>query len=449
MTATTSTAASGSVDNGATDTDTDTAALDALAHRSLLRLATAGSVDDGKSTLLGRLLHESGSLTDDLVAAVERASARRGDSTVNLALVTDGLRAEREQGITIDVAYRYFTTPNRAFILADTPGHEQYTRNMVTGASNAEVAVVLVDARSGLVDQSRRHLAIAALLGVGEVILAVNKLDLVDYDEGTFKVIAKEALDFAAGLPWPVSVTPIPISALVGDNVVRPSEHLSWFDGPPLLPLLEAIDVAPATTVGSRLAVQWVIPPDAGAGRDTRMIAGRLVGHDLHVGDEVTLWPSGRSTTVAGLQVLGTSVEVARSGQAIAVELADDLDASRGDLLAGGAQPTVAASAVADVCWMDERPLRPGARYLVKHTTRTVRALVDRIDHRLDVTTSVHHDDPDHLGVNELGRVEFRFASPLVLDSYTDSRTTGRFVIIDEATNSTVGAAMIRLEAGT
>ena len=415
--------------------------------RTLLRLATAGSVDDGKSTLLGRLLHDLGALSTDTLEAVQRASTRRGDAGVNLALVTDGLRAEREGGITIDVAYRFFATETRSFILADTPGHEQYTRNMVTGASTADVAVVLVDARAGLVMQSQRHLAIAALLGVGTVIVAVNKCDLVGWDEEVFRTVAKDAQNFAAGLPWPTEVIAVPVSALLGDNVVEPSPNLSWFEGPALLALLESIVAVRPDPVGARMAVQWIIPPDAAVGREARLVAGRLEGGNLAVGQAVMLQPSGRSTTVAGIELFGRRVTNAVAGQAIAVELADDIDASRGELLVAAdaaTAPTVLDRVEVDVCWMGDRSVQAGDRYLVKHTTRIVRAMVEEVHGRLDIIEGITDHRATVLALNDLGRMTLRLSAPIAADPYASGASTGRLIIIDEATNTTVGAAMIR-----
>ncbi|MEZ5261590.1 MAG: GTP-binding protein [Acidimicrobiales bacterium] len=414
--------------------------------RSLLRLATAGSVDDGKSTLLGRLLHDLGALSDDTIEAVERASARRGDAGVNLALVTDGLRAEREQGITIDVAYRFFATERRSFILADTPGHEQYTRNMVTGASTADVAVVLVDARAGLVTQSQRHLAIAALLGVGTVVVAVNKCDLVGWDEEVFRAVAKDAEGFAAGLPWPIEVVAVPISALLGDNVVVPSPNLAWYEGPALLPLLEAIEPADRGHGSARLAVQWVIPPDAAAGRERRLLAGRLEGGPLAVGDAVRLLPSGRTSRIAAIDHFGRPVAAAITGQALSVELADDLDAGRGELIVADdhAAPSVGDELEVDVCWLADRPVRPGDRFLCKHATRTVRAVVGEVVGRLDLVEAILDARAGELAPNDLGRLTLRLAAPVAAETYGAGTSAGRAILIDEATNGTVGAVMIR-----
>ncbi|MEZ5272051.1 MAG: GTP-binding protein [Ilumatobacteraceae bacterium] len=423
--------------------------------RTLLRIATAGSVDDGKSTLLGRLLHDLGALSTDTLDAVQRASARRGDAGVNLALVTDGLRAEREQGITIDVAYRFFATERRSFIVADTPGHEQYTRNMVTGASTADAAVVLVDARAGLVAQSQRHLAIAALLGVGTVVVAVNKCDLVGWDEGVFLPIATQAREFALGLPWPTDVIAVPVSALHGDNVIERSANSPWYHGPALLELLESLPAGQGDGdgVGARLAVQWVIPPDAAIGREARLVAGKLEGGALAVGQGVTVLPSGRRTTVAAIDALGRPVEQALAGQAVAVELADDIDTGRGNLLVAddsATLPGVADRILVDVCWMGDRPVREGDRVLVKHTTRTVPAVVEEIGGRLDVLTGRYGDGVTELGPNDLGHLWLRLAAPLAVEPYRHGLSTGRLIVLDERTNGTVGAAMVRpAEPGT
>ncbi|MCC6438057.1 MAG: 50S ribosome-binding GTPase [Acidimicrobiales bacterium] len=413
--------------------------------RTLLRLATAGSVDDGKSTLLGRLLHDLGALSADTIEAVQRASNRRGDAGVNLALVTDGLRAEREQGITIDVAYRFFATERRSFILADTPGHEQYTRNMVTGASTADVAVVLVDARAGLVVQSQRHLAIAALLGVGKVVLAVNKLDLVGWDEEVFRAVAKNAEHFAAGLPWPTEIIAVPISALLGDNVVEPSPNLAWFEGPALLALLETIEPSDHAHGSARLAVQWVIPPDAAAGREARLVAGQLEGGPLAVGQPVIVLPSGRRTTVAAIDLFGRPLGAAVAGQAISVELADDVDASRGELIVAddAAPPAVTDTVDVDVCWMGDRAARAGDRFVLKHTTRTTRAVVEAVVGRLDIVEGLLDGRSEELATNDLGRVRLRLAAPIAADAYGPT-SAGRAILIDETTNATVAAAMIR-----
>ncbi|MFI7243593.1 sulfate adenylyltransferase subunit 1 [Streptomyces qinglanensis] len=418
-------------------------AAEALAATSLLRFATAGSVDDGKSTLVGRLLHDSKSVLSDQLEAVSRASQARGQEAPDLALLTDGLRAEREQGITIDVAYRYFATPRRRFILADTPGHVQYTRNMVTGASTAELAVVLVDARNGVVEQTRRHAAVAALLRVPHVVLAVNKMDLVGYAEDVFAAIADEFSRYATSLGVP-EVTAVPISALEGDNVVAPSAHMDWYSGPTVLEHLETVPVThDPTDDPARFPVQYVIRPQSAEHPDYRGYAGQLASGVLRVGDRVTVHPSGRSSTVAALDVLGRPVDVAWAPQSITVRLADDLDISRGDLLApADASVRPSQDLTATVCHLHDRPLRPGDRVLLKHTTRTVKALVKEIPSRLTLADLSQHPEPGELAANDIGRVVLRTAEPLPVDAYTDSRRTGSFLLIDPADGSTLTAGM-------
>ncbi|MFI9272350.1 sulfate adenylyltransferase subunit 1 [Kitasatospora sp. NPDC052896] len=409
---------------------------------SLLRFATAGSVDDGKSTLVGRLLHDSKSVLADQLEAVEHASRRRGQQEPDLALLTDGLRAEREQGITIDVAYRYFATPRRRFILADTPGHVQYTRNMVTGASTAELAVVLVDARNGVVEQTRRHAAVAALLRVPHVVLAVNKMDLVDYAEPVFAAIAAEFTGYAASLGVR-DVVAIPISALAGDNVVEPSARMDWYGGPTLLEHLETVRVG--TDPGAepaRFPVQYVIRPQSGDFRDYRGYAGQLASGVLRTGDTVTVLPAGRTTTVAGIDALGTPTDIAWAPQSVTVRLTDDIDVSRGDLLAAGPTTVPTKDVVATVCHLHERPLRAGDKVLLKHTTRTVRALVKEIGYRIDIDTLERRGDADELHVNDIGQLLLRTAEPLALDDYADNRRTGSFLLIDPADGTTLTAGM-------
>ncbi|WP_432742883.1 GTP-binding protein [Streptomyces sp. JH002] len=410
---------------------------------SLLRFATAGSVDDGKSTLVGRLLHDSKSVLSDQLAAVEAASRNRGQQTPDLALLTDGLRAEREQGITIDVAYRYFATPRRRFILADTPGHVQYTRNMVTGASTADLAVVLVDARNGVVEQTRRHAAVAALLRVPHVVLAVNKMDLVGYAERVFADITGEFGAYAASLRIP-HVTAIPISALAGDNVVTPSAHMDWYGGPTVLEHLETVPVDHGPATGpARFPVQYVIRPQTAEHPDYRGYAGRLAAGVLRVGEPVTVLPAGRTSTVAGIDALGTTVDEARAPQSVTVTLADDLDISRGDVLVpAGEGPLPTQDITATVCHLHDRPLTPGARVLLKHTTRTVKAIVKEIPSRLTLNDLSPHPVPGELAANDIGRVVLRTSEPLPLDPYAVSRTTGSFLLIDPADGSTLTAGM-------
>ncbi|MFB7670056.1 sulfate adenylyltransferase subunit 1 [Kitasatospora purpeofusca] len=416
---------------------------------SLLRFATAGSVDDGKSTLVGRLLHDSKSVLADQLEAVERVSLSRGQETPDLALLTDGLRAEREQGITIDVAYRYFATPRRRFILADTPGHVQYTRNMVTGASTAELAVVLVDARNGVVEQTRRHAAVAALLRVPHVVLAVNKMDLVDYAEPVFAAIAAEFTAYAASLGIG-DVLAVPISALAGDNVVDPSAHMDWYGGPTLLEHLETVPVgSDPSAEPTRFPVQYVIRPQTEEHPDYRGYAGQLASGVLRVGDPVTVLPSGHTTTVTGIDVLGRATDIAWSPQSVTVRLADDIDISRGDLIAAGPAPVPTKDIGATVSHLNERPLRAGDKVLLKHTTRTVRALVKEIGYRIDIDTLERRSGADGLNVNDIGHVVLRTAEPLALDDYTDNRRTGSFLLIDPADGTTLTAGMAGEAFGT
>jgi bifunctional enzyme CysN/CysC len=410
-----------------------------------LRIATAGSVDDGKSTLIGRLLHDTKSVFEDQLSAVTKASRRYGDGSVNLALLTDGLRAEREQGITIDVAYRYFATPARSFVVADTPGHAQYTRNMVTGASVADVAIVLLDARHGMLEQTRRHTFIASMLGVSSIIVAVNKMDLIEWDEGEFNAVAKEFHAFVDALPNPVPVTLIPVSALHGDNVVERSTASPWYDGPTLLEFLETFPVGEHEVVGARLAVQWVIRPNTPEHPDYRGYAGRLTGGPLLVGDAITVLPGNHETTVSGLDRGGIAVERAVAGEAISVQLANNIDVSRGDVLVrsdASLLPVAVTDVVVDLCWMTDRPLAVGSRWLVKHGGHQVRATVTSIVHQLDVTT-LEETATSGLGLNDIGRVRLSFTEPIVADRYVDHHDGGRAIIVDEATNSTAAAAVI------
>jgi sulfate adenylyltransferase subunit 1 len=390
-----------------------------------LRFATAGSVDDGKSTLVGRLLHDSKSVLTDQLEAVEHASRNRGQDAPDLALLTDGLRAEREQGITIDVAYRYFATPRRRFILADTPGHVQYTRNMVTGASTAELTIILVDARNGVVEQTRRHAAVAALLQVPRVVLAVNKMDLVDYAQQRFEEIVEDFAGHAAELGLP-GFTPVPVSALVGDNVVERSAHMDWYEGPALLEFLETVPVGTETTdAPARFPVQYVIRDG-----EIRYYAGQLASGSLRVGDRVTVHPSGETTEITGIDVLGTAQRVAYAPQSISVRLADERDVSRGDMITAGASPTLTRTITANACHLADRPLRIGDRVLVRHTTRTVRAIVKDLAGAAELTT------------NDLARITLHTADPLTLDDYTTCRRTGAFILIDPADGATLTAGM-------
>ena len=408
----------------------------------LLRLVTCGSVDDGKSTLLGRLLFDTKQVMVDQLEHVEETSERRGDGYVNLALLTDGLRAEREQGITIDVAYRSFVTPTRRFQLADAPGHVQYTRNMVTGASTADAAVVLVDARKGVIEQTRRHTYISATLGIPHIVFAMNKMDLVDFDETRFREIEADLADLSDRLGVRDEVA-IPISALTGDNVVERSERMPWWTGGTFLERLERIEVAADRDASHRrFPVQWVIRPMTDEHHDYRGYAGEVAGGEWHAGDEVVVLPSGLRTTVAAVEMHDGPLEVAVQGQAVVVRLADALDVARGDMLCDPADPPAVAREIeATVCWMHERAVAPGARLAIKHTTRWGRAILDEIVSVLDVAT--HEQVPaERLELNDLARVRLRLAAPLMIDPYGVNRATGAFILVDEATNETVAAGM-------
>ena len=410
----------------------------------LLRFATAGSVDDGKSTLIGRLLLETKQIFEDQLEAVERTSRDRGFDYTNLALLTDGLRAEREQGITIDVAYRYFATPRRKFIIADTPGHIQYTRNMVTGASTADLALVLVDARKGVLEQSRRHAVIASLLQVKHLVLCVNKLDLVDFDEGRFDEICTEFTEFAAKLDID-DLTFIPVSALHGDNVVAHSPNTPWYEGPTLLHHLEHVYIgSDRNLIDARFPVQYVIRPMSHDHHDYRGYAGQVASGMFRPGDEVMVLPSGFTTTIAAIDEFGGSIEEAIPPQSVSIRLADDLDVSRGDLLCRpNNAPAVSQDIDAMVCWFTERPLREGAVFGIKHTTRTARARVQHLHYRLDVNTLHRDDHHQALALNDVGRVTLRCTVPLFVDEYRRNRMTGSFILIDESTFETVGAGMV------
>ena len=418
----------------------------AVPGQTLLRLATAGSVDDGKSTLIGRLLYDSKAVMEDQLAAVERTSRERGNDYTDLALVTDGLRSEREQGITIDVAYRYFATAKRKFIIADTPGHLQYTRNMVTGASTAQLVIVLVDARHGLLEQSRRHAFLASLLGVQHIVLAVNKMDLIDWDQERYTWIRDEFHAFAARLDIH-DVTTIPISALNGDNVVTKSSRAPWYDGPPLLSHLEDVYIAgDRNLVDVRFPVQYVIRPQTREHADHRSYAGTVASGIMRPGDEVVVLPAGKVSHITAIDGPEGPVSEAFPPMAVSISLADDIDISRGDLLARPQnQPEVTTEFDAMVCWMaDEAALEPGRDYVIKHTTRTTRARVIALDYRLDVNTLHRDKSATALKLNELGRVSLRTQVPLLLDEYSRNAATGSFILIDPETNVTVAAGMVR-----
>jgi sulfate adenylyltransferase large subunit len=418
----------------------------------LLRFTTAGSVDDGKSTLIGRLLYDTKQVFEDQLDHVAQASERRGgEGALDLALLTDGLRAEREQGITIDVAYRYFATPKRRFIIADCPGHQQYTRNMVTGASTADLSVILLDARKGVLEQSKRHAFISALLGIPHLVVAVNKMDLVEHSQERFQELVTEFGGFAqklsaigTGTGMGRDIAYIPMSALNGDNVVERSERMDWYEGPTLLELLEDVEVAYDHPYDrpARFPVQWVIRPAQGS--DYRGYAGQMASGALRAGEEVVVLPAGQRTTIAAIDTYDGELTEALAPMSVTLRLSEEIDISRGETICRAEQaPTVARELEADVCWMTDRPLRAGGRYLVKHTTREVTALVDELSDRVDVHTLERAGAPRELALNDIGRVRLRTNAPLVFDPYERNRRTGSFILIDEASNETVGAGMI------
>ena len=409
-----------------------------------LRFTTAGSVDDGKSTLIGRLLLDSKQIFEDQLESVERTSREKGFDYTNLALLTDGLRAEREQGITIDVAYRYFATKRRKFVIADTPGHIQYTRNMVTGASTASLSIILVDARHGLVEQSRRHAFIASLLRIPHLVFAVNKMDLVGWDEATFRRIETEFRDFASRLAIK-DVAFIPLSALTGANVVERSLEMPWYHGPTLLYHLETVHItSDRNMIDVRFPVQWVIRPQDEAHHDYRGYAGQVAGGVLRPGDDVTVLPSGRTTKITRIEQGGVDVDAAFAPMSVTIHLADDVDVSRGDMIARpNNQPTVTQDLDAMICWMTDKPLQARGRYALKHTTRWTRAVVTELLYRLDVNTG-HRDEVDReLKLNDLGRIRLRTTTPVLYDPYRRNRMTGSFILVDETNNTTVAAGML------
>ena len=410
----------------------------------LLRFSTAGSVDDGKSTLIGRLLYDTKTAFEDQLEHVADVSRRRGDERTNLALLTDGLRAEREQGITIDVAYRYFATQRRKFIIADTPGHIQYTRNMVTGASTASLSIILVDARHGLVEQSRRHAFIASLLRIPHLVFAVNKMDLVGWDEATFRRIETEFRDFASRLAIK-DVAFIPMSALTGANVVERSLEMPWYHGPTLLYHLETVHISSdRNLIDVRFPVQWVIRPQSAEHPDYRGYAGQVAGGVLRPGDEVVVLPSGRTTKIATIEQGGEPVDAAFAPMSVTLHLADDVDVSRGDMIVRpNNRAQIGQDLDAMICWMTDKPLAPKGRYALKHTTRWTRAIVTELLYRLDVNTGHRVQDATQLGLNDLGRIRLRTTTPIIYDDYARNRTTGSFILVDEATNETVAAGML------
>ena len=420
---------------------------------SLLRFTTAGSVDDGKSTLIGRLLYDSKSIFEDQLLTVEESSKRRGDEHVNLALLTDGLRAEREQGITIDVAYRYFATPKRKFIIADTPGHIQYTRNMVTGASTADLAIILVDARLGVIEQTMRHTYLASLLRIGHIVLAVNKMDLVNFDHAVYDKIVADYMAFAKGLENLPHVTPIPMSALNGDNVVDRSKHTPWYSGPSLLQHLETVRVHSETAEdAARLPVQWVIrpisdkeDPKLGNLHDYRGFAGRVASGTFRVGDKVVAYPSAMTSTITSIDTFEGKQAVAIPQLSYSFTLADEIDTSRGGMIVkAGEEPNVAQELDAMICWFaDKKTLKPRGRFHLRHTTNDVRAIVTDVLYKVDISTLKKHDDVKEFQLNDIGCIRIRTSAPIFFDTYSKNRTTGSFVLVDEQTNNTVAAGMI------
>ncbi|GAB4134307.1 MAG: GTP-binding protein [Bacteroidia bacterium] len=410
----------------------------------LLRFTTAGSVDDGKSTLIGRLLYDSKSIFEDQYEAVKATSEKRGEEYVNLALLTDGLRAEREQGITIDVAYRYFATPKRKFIIADTPGHIQYTRNMVTGASTANLAIILIDARKGVIEQTMRHTFIASLLRIPHVVVCINKMDLVEYKEEVFEKIRKEYEAFASKLDS-IDVHFIPISALNGDNVVDRSANMSWYEGPTLLYLLEHIHIASDNNhIDCRFPVQYVIRPMSNEYHDYRGFAGRVAGGIFKKNDKVVVLPSGFSSTIKSIDTFDGPVDEAFAPMSVTITLNDEIDISRGDMIVReNNQPNVSQDVDLMVCWFNSRPLQQNGKYIIKHTSREARCVVKEIVYKMDINTLHRVEDDKHIGMNDIARIRIRTTVPLFFDSYQRNRNTGALIIIDESTNETVGAGMI------
>jgi sulfate adenylyltransferase subunit 1 len=409
----------------------------------LLRFITAGSVDDGKSTLIGRLLHDSKSIFEDQFSAISRTSEKRGMTAVDLSLLTDGLQAEREQGITIDVAYRYFATPKRKFIIGDTPGHEQYTRNMVTAASTANLVVILIDARRGVLVQTRRHTYLASLVGIPHIVLAVNKMDMVDYSQARFDEICGEYLAFAEQLGLH-NIACVPLSALVGDMLVDRGESLAWYQGPTLMELLENEEIDhDVNTTDFRYPVQWVCRPQTEEYHDFRGFMGRIEAGEVSVGDEITVLPSGRTSHVKEIVTFDGNLQTAYAPQSIAITLTDEIDVSRGDMFVKADYlPTVTRELEAMLCWLSETPLDRNRKYLVKHTTRTVKCLFTSIDYRVDVNTLEQHANPV-VNMNDIAHVKLKVQQPLAVDHYQRNRASGSFIVIDEATNNTVAAGMI------
>lgn len=411
-------------------------------QNQLLRFTTAGSVDDGKSTLIGRLLYDSKSTFDDQVAAITRTSQKKGHDGIDLALFTDGLRDEREQGITIDVAYRYFTTPKRKFIIADTPGHIQYTRNMVTGASTAHAAVILVDARHGVIEQTRRHAYIASLLQIPNLIVCINKMDLVSYDEEAFLQVKRDFKIFATRLGKQMQF--IPISALQGDNVVHASQHMPWYKGAPLLRTLEELPLtAPGEHLPGRFPIQTVLRPQGDVNRDYRGYAGRIESGSLKVGETVTIFPSGLKSRITGINGPNGPLNEASAPLSVAITLEDDIDISRGDMIANGDDPLLEKSVDAILCWLHEKPLQARAKYTIRHTTNELKGMIQQVYHRVDINSMGEETDSSNISMNDIAKVRIKTTKAILGDPYVENRSTGSFVLIDDSTNETVAAGMI------
>ena len=416
-------------------------------NMDMLRFTTAGSVDDGKSTLIGRLFHDTKSIFEDQLEAIEQSSKKRGDENINLALLTDGLRAEREQGITIDVAYRYFATPKRKFIIADTPGHIQYTRNMVTGASTANLALILVDARNGVVEQTRRHSFIADLLGIKHIAVCINKMDLVNYEEDAYEKVLRQFSEFASRLENVSELTFIPLSALKGDNVVERSDNMPWYKGAPLLYHLENVYVgSDANHVDARFPVQWVIRPHSDRHHDFRGFAGRVAGGVFKLGDEITALPSGFTTKISKIMLGEKEIEEAFFPQSVTIQLEDEIDISRGDMLVKpNNQPNSSQDLDARICWFSgSKKLTQGGKYLIKHTTKTVQAMISEITYKVDVNSLRKNEEDIEFNMNDIGRIKFRTSEPVFYDTYRRNRNTGSFILIDPFTHQTLAAGMLR-----
>ncbi len=412
----------------------------------LLRFSTAGSVDDGKSTLIGRLLYDSKSIFEDQLEAVEESSRKRGDDYVNLALLTDGLKAEREQGITIDVAYRYFATPKRKFIIADTPGHIQYTRNMVTGASTSNLSIILIDARKGVIEQTKRHSFIANLLRIQHLVVAINKMDLVDFSEETYNQIVADYQSLASRLGNIIDITFIPISALNGDNVVDKSTNMPWYQGPCLLYHLEHVYIGGEENhVDARFPVQWVVRPMSDEWHDFRGYAGRVAGGVFKPGDKVTVLPSGFQSTIKAIHSTEGERSEAFAPQSVCITLTDEIDISRGDMLVKeNNQPSVSQDLDAMVCWFSQKPMPPKAKLILRHTTHETKVIIQEVKYLVDINTLHKVEGVNSLQMNEIGRISLRSATPIIFDSYKTNRNTGSFILIDPGTNETLGAGMIR-----